>query len=154
MYIRSMIRGITLAIILFSLFGVAISCKSKKPCDKTETVKVQPVPVNAVVIDSSFVSKESGITVDSLNIIGNTLNVYLKYGGGCAQHDIDLVWNKVAMKSLPPQLPLGFRHDAHGDACKKLVSEMRPFDLTPLKSSGYKKMTLNIQNASIVYTPQ
>jgi hypothetical protein len=149
-----MTRVISVIIILLSLSGIASSCKSKKPCDKSETVKVQPVPVNAVVIDSSFVSKESGITVDSLTISGNILNVYLKYGGGCAQHDIDLVWNKVAMKSLPPQLPLGFRHDAHGDACKKLVAEMRPFDLSPLKSSGYKKMTLNIQNASIVYTPQ
>jgi hypothetical protein len=130
------------------------ACKSKKHADKAQPVAVQSIPVNAVQVDSSFVTKESGITVDSLSISGNTLNVYLKYGGGCAQHDIDLVWNKVAMKSLPPQLPLGFKHDAHGDACKKLVSEMRPFDLTPLKSSGYKKMTLNIQNASIVYIPQ
>jgi len=147
-------RSISVTIILLSLYGTASSCKSKKNCDKSETVKVQPVPVNAVVIDSSFVSKESGITVDSLTISGNTLNVYLKYGGGCAQHDIDLVWNKVAAKSLPPQLPLGFRHDTHGDACKKLVTEMRPFDLTPLKTSGHKKMTLNVQNVTIIYTPQ
>lgn len=133
---------------------IGASCKSRKPCDKSEVATAKTISVKSVVIDSSFVSKESGITVDSLTISGNILNVYLKYGGGCAQHDIDVVWNKVAMKSMPPQLPLGFRHDAHGDACKKLVTEMRPFDLTPLKSSGYKKMTLNIQNASIVYTPQ
>jgi hypothetical protein len=137
-----------------AIFVIGVSCKSRKPGDKPEVATAKTISVTSVVIDSSFVSKESGITVDSLTISGNILNVYLKYGGGCAQHDIDLVWNKVTMKSMPPQLPLGFRHDAHGDACKKLVTEMRPFDLTPLKSSGYKKMTLNIQNASIVYTPQ
>lgn len=65
-----------------------------------------------------------------------TLRLTVTYSGGCAQHDFELCWEGEFLTSDPAQVHFWLLHEPHGDACKKLVTEERVFDLSPLKGEG------------------
>jgi len=139
---------ISFALVFF--LGLAIiGCKGKKNGTGESVQSALP----KVIVDSTYKAGLSTITVDSSGISGNTLRLYVNYSGGCKKHDIDLIWTGIMAKSLPPQLPMALRHNNHGDACRQVVSEFREFDLSPLKSKGYKTMVLNIQGYRVTYQP-
>jgi hypothetical protein len=135
---------------LIFVLGLAIvGCKGKK----NGTGESAQTALPTVIVDSTYKAGLSTITIDSSSISGNTLRLYVNYSGGCKKHDIDLIWTGIMAKSLPPQLPMALRHNSHGDACRQVVSEFREFDLSPLKSNGYKTMVLNIQGYRVTYQP-
>lgn len=136
-------------VLVFAVGLLLISCKVKK----SGTGETASSSSRAVVIDSAYKVGLNTITIDSSTITGNTLRLYINYSGGCKKHDIDLIWTGVTAKSLPPQLPLALDHNTYGDACRQVVSEFREFDLSPLKSNGYKTMVLNIQGHRVTYQP-
>lgn len=139
-----------ISLALVFVIGLAvIGCKGKKGATRDSAQLALP----KVIVDSTYKAGLNTITIDSSSISGNTLRLYVNYSGGCKKHDIDLIWTGIMAKSLPPQLPMTLRHNNHGDACRQVVSEFREFDLSPLKSNGYKTMVLNIQGHRVTYQP-
>jgi hypothetical protein len=75
------------------------------------------------------------VTLDEVRIDGPILSLVASYGGGCAQHSIDIVaWNGW-LESFPVQVGAVAAHDGHDDSCDALVRSPRQFDLTPLRQA-------------------
>jgi hypothetical protein len=72
-------------------------------------------------------------SLQSATVRGDTLTINLQYGGGCAEHDFQLFMSPGAfLESSPVQANLYLRHNAHGDACRALLTRELIFDLTPI----------------------
>lgn len=83
------------------------------------------------------------------------LDVTVRYGGGCARHDFDLIVASGWMESQPVQIDVALAHDAHDDPCDALPTETVRFDLTPLREdyaasygSGSGAMVIHLEPAS------
>jgi hypothetical protein len=66
---------------------------------------------------------------------GDLLHLRVSYGGGCAEHDFALRFNRHFLESDPVQAPLYLAHDAKADPCRALIGRQLVFDLTPLKET-------------------
>ena len=64
---------------------------------------------------------------------GDVLQLHVRFGGGCAEHDFSLIHTGEFMESHPVQTRLNLTHDAHGDNCRALLSRDLTFDLAPVK---------------------
>jgi hypothetical protein len=100
------------------------------------------------------------VTVESLTVKGDTLEVSVMHGGGCAEHSYALAWSgQLKGQGVgPAQAELVLVHDGHGDMCKALVRATPSFDLRPLVerwraqgrgASG--KVELRLGEQSVVY---
>ena len=58
------------------------------------------------------------------------LEVKVRYSGGCAKHQFELLWDGTILKSNPEQIPLVLVHNSNGDACRAIVTETIQFDLS------------------------
>ena len=84
------------------------------------------------------------VTINSAQIVGDSLELSVQFGGGCRDHEFGLVTNGVFAESYPVQTWVRLAHDANGDMCKALLSRVLRFDLSPLKAvynSGYQATT-------------
>lgn len=74
------------------------------------------------------------ITVESLAVKGDTLEVGVVHGGGCAEHRYGLAWSGQfkGQGAGPAQAELVLVHDSGGDMCKALVRATPSFNLRPL----------------------
>jgi hypothetical protein len=95
------------------------------------------------------------LQIVSARVEGGVLDVEVRYGGGCAAHDVDAVAWTEWMESNPVQVGVALTHDAHGDACKALVTRSLHFDLDPLRrayqrtyGTGSSTMNLRVEAAS------
>ena len=84
----------------------------------------------AVVTDSLWPA--DAISIDSVQIDGDTLIANVTHGGGCRTHDYKLVVGTAWMDSFPVQAPGRMSHDAHGDLCKALIHRELRISLTPI----------------------
>ena len=62
----------------------------------------------------------------------DVLCVSVEYGGGCADHNFNLLVNS-EMTDGTPQVNALLTHNSHGDACDALIMRKVGFDLTPLR---------------------
>lgn len=94
--------------------------------------------------------KTDPINVLDVKIVGDCLQLTLQYGGGCKEHEVDLVL-MLPECATPPLPPPDFRisHNAHGDACKALITKEYSFDLSGIRQEGKSKtdFILNARNA-------
>lgn len=100
---------------------------------------------------------QDGWAADAVEIVAATLDAPLlrltvRYGGGCARHDLDLVAWSGWRESFPVQVGVALAHDAHGDMCRALLTRELTFDLTGLREAyvsayGDGPATLAIQLA-------
>ncbi len=74
------------------------------------------------------------IAIVAAAVDGDSIDMRVRYGGGCETHDIRLLAGREIMESYPPQADIRLSHDAHGDMCRALIYEDLRYDLTPLKS--------------------
>lgn len=95
------------------------------------------------------------LEIASARAEGGILTVEVRYGGGCTSHDVDAVAWTGWMESNPVQVGVALTHDAHGDACKALVTRSLAFDLEPLRrayqkayGSGPATLSLRVRAAS------
>jgi hypothetical protein len=68
----------------------------------------------------------------SMAVVGDTLDVQVRFGGGCRDHDFTLLVAPLFMESYPVQMRASLAHDAKGDLCRALVGRRLSFDLSPL----------------------
>ena len=95
--------------------------------------------------------KTDPLTIIDVKITGDCLMLTLQYGGGCKEHQIDLVLIQPEC-GTPPLPPPTFeiRHNANGDACKALITKEYSFDISGIKESGKNKtdFVLSTRNSS------
>ena len=75
------------------------------------------------------------VTINSLTVTGDTLEVAVSYGGGCETHTWQLCWDEAFMESAPVQVSLELGHDANGDSCEAYLSETLTFGLNTLRDA-------------------
>ena len=71
---------------------------------------------------------EAGIT-------GDTLNVQVKYSGGCSEHDWTYCWDGAFLESQPVQVITKISHDDKDDNCDALPETLLQFSLADMKAS-------------------
>lgn len=63
---------------------------------------------------------------------GDFIVANVRYGGGCKDHDFAAYWGGSWMESLPPGTIISLTHDAKGDTCKRIVTEMLQINIASL----------------------
>lgn len=89
----------------------------------------------AAVIDDRARWPEDAIEVTAWTIRDDRLDLTVRYGGGCADHRLALVFGTAWMESYPVQVSALLSHDANGDVCRALFSGDVSFDLRPLRDA-------------------
>jgi hypothetical protein len=74
-----------------------------------------------------------GFQIEAASVSGHSLLARISYGGGCADHDVQLVAWGGWMESHPVQVKLFLSHEDHDDPCDAWITEDFTFDLVPLK---------------------
>lgn len=72
-------------------------------------------------------------SIEDANIEGDILQVRVRYGGGCREHEFQLVAYSYFMESDPVQADILLSHNSNNDPCFALLTETLTFDLSPLK---------------------
>ena len=73
------------------------------------------------------------LTILAAGIEGDTIELSVRYGGGCEDHDFTLLAGRAFMESFPLQADVRLSHNANGDLCRALIFKDLQFDLEPLK---------------------
>ncbi len=95
-----------------------------------------------------------------LSVSGDLLTATLSYGGGCAEHDVELCWPDGSfLESDPVQARLELWHDGHDDPCDAYLTETHELDLAPLRQawgeaygSGPGTIVIRVGDQSVDYT--
>ena len=72
------------------------------------------------------------LVLDTAQVVGQLLEASVSYGGGCENHEIDLVAFGGWLESFPVQVNVLLSHEDNDDPCDALVMETRSYDLSPL----------------------
>lgn len=102
----------------------------------------------------------SGFELDSLVLVGDTLEASVSYGGGCEAHVFTTCWPDGAFaESSPVQAFLELHHDNGNDSCDAWMSEVVSVDLLPLKAAwqtayggGSGTIIVHLAGESVEYT--
>ena len=70
-----------------------------------------------------------------VTIDGDTLSATVSYSGGCAPHYFRLCYERGFLESFPVQVNVRIDHDTPGDDCEAYPTEVRAYDLTPLRDA-------------------
>lgn len=73
------------------------------------------------------------LTIGGVSFEGDTIEIEVSFGGGCAEHRLQLVAETTWMESYPVQVFARVTHDAHNDPCDAVLHGTLRFDLTPLR---------------------
>lgn len=154
--------------ILPLVIGVAlIGCKAKETATTTpveeEVITTAPNPKQAYLDEAITIPVQLDETADiraetdAFNIqkieqIKNFLVLTISYGGGCREHDFVLVHNGAYKESMPPQLDVQLRHNAHDDRCRALLTQQYKIDLSTLQYTGSDKLVLNFAGRKETFT--
>ena len=78
------------------------------------------------------------------DIIGNCLQLTVRYGGGCGDIEFKLITTKNILESNPVQrnIRLSLKDE---DYCKALLIKEISFDLIPIRVSGDNRVALNLE---------
>jgi len=94
-----------------------------------------------------------------VNIRNDRMTFVLSYTGGCRTHGFQLVCTPL-QESQPLQVLAQVFHADSGDPCDRWVTEVREFDLTPLKDLYFKlydtacgEIVINLVDAAPQETP-
>lgn len=148
---------LTVGILLFA-------CGTKKNSTKNEqkdtiTSVVQPdletMKIKATI--GKFVKESDAIiSINSVEINGNTLFIDVSYGGGCKEHEFEVVGSEMIAKSLPPIRGIQLVHHSNGDNCRAIVRKRLEIDIKDLAYQQEKGseiyLTLEGWEERILYT--
>lgn len=77
------------------------------------------------------------LTIKSINLVGNEIEIKVSYIGGCKTHEFNLVADKF-LDSQDKSISLNLSHEDKGDRCKRIVTDNLVFDLSPLSKLNPK----------------
>ena len=81
------------------------------------------------------------VVIEAGSFDGDQLLLNVRYPGGCGTHSFQLSWDGSFMKSMPPQIAVKLSHNAHGDPCKSIQSELLRFDLSPILGEHHTEIS-------------
>jgi hypothetical protein len=141
-------------IILFSLLALMSACKSSKNVSKkADNMKNDGVLVARI---GDFVEKNDPFDLVEAKIVGNYLMLKVGYGGGCQDHEFELIGSTVIAKSMPAIRTIQIVHRANNDLCKAYIYKDLKFDIRTLSDKQEKdhKIYLNNENfkEKLLYT--
>jgi len=76
-----------------------------------------------------------GYSLGSVTVDGDVLEAELSFGGGCEQHEIDLVLRGPWLESFPVRADMEISHEDNDDPCDAFLTEVRSFDLRPVRAA-------------------
>ena len=109
-----------------------------------------------IIIDDSYYqdTPKDPFTINKVRLFKNILYFDISYGGGCMEHDFQLIASSF-MESEPVQINVLLSHEDNDDPCDMWITENLGFDLSSLKKSWqyqYQEksgeITINIQDWS------
>ena len=85
--------------------------------------------------------------LDSAALKGDSLILFVEYGGGCKEHVFTPYCSDYVLESFPPQIDLWFHHDANDDRCKAIIHQRLAFDVKPAAARLQGEGTLRIHGS-------
>lgn len=76
--------------------------------------------------------------IENVLVWENSLEIRVRYSGGCREHSFELLWDGTERESFPVQIPLFLVHDNNNDPCRAIVSETLEFDLSNYLEHGIR----------------
>ena len=83
--------------------------------------------------------------IEKVKRVNDKLIIDVKYAGGCADHDFDIVWDGIVNLSSPQKVNLLLKHNSNGDKCEALLSNSIQVDL-----KSYFDNLIEINNTEFV----
>jgi hypothetical protein len=134
-------------ILIVCLTIVAFGCKSTKNVALSENPSKDTVQKNENVVIAASIGRidqaSDPISISNLRIQGNKMLIDVSYGGGCEDHQFQVIGSPMISKSLPPVRAIQLVHVANGDKCKMNVMKTLEVDISDF---AYKK-----ENGSEIY---
>ena len=89
-----------------------------------------------IIIDDSYYqdAPRDSYTINMVRLYKNILHFNVSYGGGCRNHEFQLIATSF-MESNPVQVNILLSHEDNDDPCDMWITEDLGFDLSPLKKS-------------------
>lgn len=131
-----MVRFLTFLSIGILLFSCGTKKNSTKNKQKDTIVSVIEPDLETMKIKATIgkFAKESDpiISINSVEIVGNTLVLDVSYGGGCKEHQFEVIGSEMIAKSMPPIRAIQLVHHANDDHCRAIVRNRLEIDVTNL----------------------
>jgi hypothetical protein len=146
--------------IIICLTILAVGCKSSKNVVVTDLPPKDTVQKNENVAIAASIGRidqaSDPISISDVRIEGNKMLINVSYGGGCEEHNFQVIGSPMISKSLPPVRAIQLVHVANGDKCKMNVMKTLEVDLKELaykQEAGSKiYLTLGGWSQQIEYT--
>ena len=146
-------------IIILVAIAIAITgCKPKQTATVTSSsteqkTDTQPVVILQNITISEMVDmKNSGdpYTIENAKISGDTLILQMSYGGGCEEHNFELLNNNAYEENVDEWGDVVYatrftlKHNANNDRCRSIVQSEEYFDLTNVKQLGSTRIHIKL----------
>jgi hypothetical protein len=131
--------------IMLLALGFAYSCKSGGPAQKDKNTAA--VEAAEISIKPEYAAPDRlDFSIDSGHVKNKVLSLFVRYYGGCKNHDFQLVATNYIKKSLPPQTELFLVHDTKGDSCYRPLEKVINFNLSKLEASEFEDIILDVNH--------
>jgi hypothetical protein len=92
--------------------------------------------IQDIIIDDLLYQTEprDPITINNIKLQKNILSFNVSYGGGCEDHDFQLISTSF-MESYPVQVNILLSHEDNDDPCDMWITETLLFNIFPLRES-------------------
>lgn len=94
-----------------------------------DTIQEKPQKPYQVTARMGKFPESDDLQIDTAYVIGNSLHLNVKYGGGCKLHQFEFIGEPDVIKTLPPKRSVQLIHDNGDDMCKALVSQQIEVDI-------------------------
>ncbi len=114
-----------------------------------------PVYFADIFDDAIWDTHLDDLNIKHASIAGDCLTVELSYGGGCSEHDFELVLQPVMC--IPPSVEvvqLTLLHNANGDACEALITDNLSFDLSSIRINGVDSLQIELSDNKFKLYPE
>jgi hypothetical protein len=133
-------------ILFFALIVLFSACKSSKNASKKSEKMKDKQEQTLVARIGDFVEKNDHFDLIEAKIEGNFLLLKVGYGGGCQEHEFELIGSTVIAKSMPPIRSVQLVHKANNDMCKAYIYKDLKFDIRNLAERQEKGRTIYLNN--------
>ncbi|MEM8894886.1 MAG: hypothetical protein AAGC88_09930, partial [Bacteroidota bacterium] len=126
------------------------SCGGDDIAEPDLTLPGNPSPVNVI---SSPTLQIDEIFSDEFTILSATpyedrFEIVVEYGGGCAEHEFDLMWDHVVAESFPAQTWMTLTHNANNDMCRALVRDTLNITYESIDGFSIQDMIVHLVNGN------
>jgi len=135
-------------VILLGAMVMLGACKSKKDAAATTVTPATPEKMLAVKDKVEHEDWNIRFGMRKGQVVGDSLMIRVKYGGGCNPHKFTLETEK----GQEGTIKLMLLHHTNDDPCKAFVNEHLKFDISPLKKHFTAPVVFTINNQTEEYT--